>query len=74
MGWPSFSHYSFMLPIKWKFSSTGKQYDVEVKIIQADFSEGLQVYAHIEKELQDMDVGILGKQDLTYLEIHSTYL
>ncbi|XP_026687573.1 very-long-chain 3-oxoacyl-CoA reductase, partial [Diaphorina citri] len=36
-----------------------KQYDVEVKIIQADFSEGLQVYAHIEKELQDMDVGIL---------------
>ncbi|KAL1463114.1 hypothetical protein WDU94_014900 [Cyamophila willieti] len=32
---------------------------VQIKVIKADFSQGLQVYDHIEQELKHLDVGIL---------------
>lgn len=30
-------------------------------MVVADFSKGLEVYAHIEEELKDIPIGILGK-------------
>jgi len=34
---------------------------VKIKWIVADFAKGREVYAHIEKELNGIEVGILGK-------------
>ncbi|XP_017304644.2 inactive hydroxysteroid dehydrogenase-like protein 1 [Diaphorina citri] len=34
---------------------------VEVRVIQADFSEGKKVYESIGNGLEDLDIGILGK-------------
>lgn len=36
-----------------------EKYKVETKIIQADFSEGSEIYANIEKELYGLDIGVL---------------
>lgn len=36
-----------------------KQTRVQVKVIQADFTHGFQVFSKIEEELKDLDVGIL---------------
>lgn len=37
-----------------------KEHSVKTKIIVADFSKGAEVYPHIEAELKDIPVGILG--------------
>lgn len=42
-----------------------KLYGVKTKTIVADFSKGQSVFRTIEKQLQDTQVGILGKR---YLE------
>lgn len=39
---------------------TEADYSVKTKIIVADFSKGQTVYEHIEQELKDIPVGILG--------------
>ncbi|KAL4721478.1 hypothetical protein ACJJTC_014341, partial [Scirpophaga incertulas] len=36
------------------------QHKVKTKIIVADFSRGAEVYPHIEQELKDIPVGVLG--------------
>ena len=36
------------------------EYEVKTKIVVADFSKGQSVYEHIERELKDIPVGILG--------------
>lgn len=36
-------------------------YSVETKIIQADFTEGRSLYQKIAKELDILDIGVLGK-------------
>lgn len=38
---------------------TGQEFNVEVKVIQADFSKGQTVFDHIAKELDDVEIGIL---------------
>ena len=38
-----------------------EKYGCEVRIIPADFSEGHELYPRIAEELQDLDIGILGK-------------
>ena len=37
-----------------------KEYSVETKIIQIDFSGGHEIYDGIAKELEGLDIGILG--------------
>lgn len=39
---------------------TEKESEVKTKIIVADFSLGQPIYEHIERELKDIPVGILG--------------
>ncbi len=36
------------------------EYEVKTKIIVADFSKGQPIYEHIEKELQNIPIGLLG--------------
>jgi len=36
-----------------------QDFNVEVKVIQADFSKGQIVFDHITKELDDIEIGIL---------------
>lgn len=44
------------------FTFSGNLYPtVEVRVIQADFSEGKKVYESIGNGLEDLDIGILGK-------------
>ena len=38
-----------------------EKYSHEVRIIPVDFSEGPELYPRIAKELQDLDIGVLGK-------------
>ena len=38
-----------------------EMYGCEVRIIAADFSDGPELYPHIAEELQDLDIGLLGK-------------
>ncbi|XP_025202941.1 inactive hydroxysteroid dehydrogenase-like protein 1 [Melanaphis sacchari] len=49
-------------------SEIEQESNVEVKVIQADFSKGQMIFDHIAKELDDMEIGILinnvGKQYL----------
>ncbi|XP_050442624.1 inactive hydroxysteroid dehydrogenase-like protein 1 [Adelges cooleyi] len=40
-------------------SEIEREYTVETKVIQADFSKGKTVFDHISKELNDMEIGIL---------------
>lgn len=37
-----------------------KEYKVKTKVVQADFSIGAVIYQHIEEEIKDMPIGILG--------------
>lgn len=37
------------------------KYPVKTKWIAADFSKGVEIYDHILKELEGIDVGILGE-------------
>lgn len=39
-------------------------YNVQTKWIQVDFDAGADIYEHIESELQDLQIGILGKKKL----------
>lgn len=39
--------------------------DIEVRIIQVDFSEGKQIYEKIRSQLENVPIGILGKQKKT---------
>lgn len=34
---------------------------MKTKVVVADFSKGAEVYAHIEQELGDLPIGILGE-------------
>ena len=38
-----------------------EKYDCEVCIIPVDFSEGHDIYPRIAEELQDLDIGVIGK-------------
>jgi 17beta-estradiol 17-dehydrogenase / very-long-chain 3-oxoacyl-CoA reductase len=44
------------------FLSAEEEFGIETKIIVADFSKGRTVFDHIEQELKNVDVGILGMQ------------
>lgn len=50
------------------------EYGVKTKVIVADFSKGKKVYEHIEEELRDIPVGILGtyRPMITYYLVQST--
>lgn len=37
-----------------------KDFGVETKWIVADFTQGREIYQHIEKELKDLPIGIFG--------------
>lgn len=39
---------------------SGTKYDVKVRTIAADFSQGQSVYSNIENELRNIPVAILG--------------
>ena len=41
--------------------SPEETYSCEVRIIPVDFSDGQEIYPHIAEELQDLDIGVLGK-------------
>uniref|UniRef100_A0A8D8XAI5 Hydroxysteroid dehydrogenase-like protein 1 n=1 Tax=Cacopsylla melanoneura TaxID=428564 RepID=A0A8D8XAI5_9HEMI len=45
---------------------------VQIKVIEADFTQGLQVYNHIEKELADLDIGIL-VNNVGIAPVHPTF-
>ncbi|KAM9313328.1 very-long-chain 3-oxoacyl-CoA reductase-B-like [Gastrophryne carolinensis] len=45
-------------------ASTERQTDRKTRLIQADFTGGLEIYTKIEKELKDLDIGILGSSHL----------
>ena len=38
-----------------------EKYGCEVRIIPVDFSDGQEIYPRIAEELQDLDIGVLGK-------------
>ena len=38
-----------------------EKYSCEVRIIPVDFSDGQEIYPRIAEELQDLDIGLLGK-------------
>ena len=38
-----------------------EKYSREVRIIPADFSDGQEIYPRIAEELQELDIGVLGK-------------
>ena len=38
-----------------------EKYGREVRVISVDFSEGHEIYPRIAEELQDLDIGVLGK-------------
>ena len=38
------------------------KYQVQTKIVTADFNSDESIYAHIEAEIQDLPVGILGNE------------
>ena len=38
-----------------------EKYSREVHIIPVDFSDGQEIYPRIAEELQDLDIGLLGK-------------
>ena len=38
-----------------------EKYGREVRIIPVDFSDGQEIYPRIAEELQDLDIGVLGK-------------
>ena len=38
-----------------------EKYGCEVRVIPVDFSDGQEIYPRIAEELQDLDIGILGK-------------
>ena len=48
-----------------------EKYGCEVCIIPADFSEGQELYPRIAKELQDLDIGVLGKVPSSFLASNS---
>lgn len=37
-----------------------QDFNVQVKIIKADFGKGQVIFSHIAKELEKIDIGILG--------------
>lgn len=37
-----------------------KEFNVEVKVIQADFSKGQTIFNHIAEKLEGIEIGILG--------------
>ncbi|CAI8013413.1 Inactive hydroxysteroid dehydrogenase-like protein 1 [Geodia barretti] len=39
-----------------------KKYGVEVRIIPVDFSSGAEIYPEIKKQLQDLEIGLLGER------------
>jgi len=43
------------------FCLTESDYSVETKVVQADFSDGRNIYQRIANELSSVDIGILGK-------------
>ena len=54
---PSFLH---------SFFSPEEKYGCEVRVIPVDFSEGQELYPRIAEELQDLDIGVLGKYHLLF--------
>ena len=49
-----------------------EKYGREVRIIPVDFSDGPEIYPRIAEELQDLDIGLLGK--LRYFSSNSLTL
>ena len=44
------------------FVISGNQYNREVRVIPVDFTDGQSVYAHIQAEISDLDVAVLGEK------------
>lgn len=44
------------------FLNLESKYPVKTKWIAADFSQGIQIYDHIKKELTGIEIGILGNK------------
>lgn len=44
------------------FSNLAKKYKTQVETIQVDFSEGRPIYDKIKQNLQDKEIGMLGKE------------
>ena len=45
-----------------------EKHNREVCIIPVDFSDGQEIYPRIAEELQDLDIGVLGKANNTFLK------
>ena len=45
-----------------------EKYGCEVRVIPVDFSEGHEIYPRIAEELQDLDIGVLGKTCNSFLK------
>ena len=40
---------------------TEEKYKREVRVVPVDFTDGQKVYPNIAEQLQDLDIGVLGK-------------
>ena len=57
----SLTPHSLLTPYSPLPPSPEEKYGREVHIIPVDFSDGQEIYPRIAEELQDLDIGVLGK-------------